>query len=218
MARKSTKEALRGQCRHCGEPLIYWHCDEKTERWGSMVYRSEKPRWWHTSPDPQRSVMDSIYQDSVKGPLGAYCKIPEISKYESIEAYQNVRGQQGEPVEYCVVLKGEWPQQFCNNPVQDTDLFMCGVHGKKERERRLAEEKRRERREGDEAHTDGGDEVVKRLLENWGLHVTIAGYRFDGYVKVQHEELETLLQSLEEEYKLLQKRRSRASKSESNAA
>jgi hypothetical protein len=212
-------EGTRDQCRHCGEPLLYWHCDEKTERWGQMVYRSEKPRWWHTNVDPERSVMDSIYQDSKKGPLGAYCKIKPLAQWESIEEYQNVRGQLGEPVNYCVVLKGEWPQQFCMNPVQDTDLFMCGVHAKKERERRLANEQRRERTEAAEAHTDGGEEVCKRILENWGLNVSIAGYRFDGYVKVQHEDLETLLQSLEEEYQLLQQRRKRASnKSKSNAA
>lgn len=240
MPRKAkTEPMLRGKCRHCGEALIYHQCDEKTERWGEMVYRSDKPRWWHLNPDvpepetvplkegmnslvlggddpvpdgwtkvndapPPKQVNDSIYMDTTWGPLGAYCKIKD---YEE----ENLRGQAGEPAEYCVVLKGDWPQQFCLNPVQDTELFMCGVHAKRERERQRQRKESHERREGADAHNDGREEVVRRILENWGLHVEATRWgTWDGKITMDHEELETLLQSLEQEYKAIQNRRKKS--------
>lgn len=227
MARKKTEALLRDQCRHCGGALIYHHCDEKTERWGDMVYRSDKPRWWHLNPvvpdavpepepeidldaDPALKVLtnltklkqvdDSIYTDSQWGFLGAYCPIKE---YEE----ENLRGQPGEPVNYCVVLKGEWPQQFCLNPVQDTELYQCGVHAKKTREKMRERQLAQERREGGDAHNDGKEEVVRRLLENWGLHAEATRWgTWDGKVSLDHEELEALLESFEQEYKVLQKK------------
>lgn len=226
MPRKAkTIEALRDRCRHCGGALVYHHCDEKTERWGEMVYRSDKPRWWHLNPDvpeqePEptidldadpgmkalmemsktKQVNDSIYMDTQWGPLGAYCPIKQFEE-------ENLRGQPGEPENYCVVLKGGWPQQFCLNPVQDTELFECGVHAKKSRESMRQRQEAQERREGADAHNDGKEEVVRRLLENWGIHVEATRWgTWDGKVSMDHEELEVLLESFEQEYKAIQKR------------
>lgn len=210
--KKATDDVLRGKCRHCGGALIYVQPDEKVERWGDLVYRSDRPRWWHLNPvlpeaqeevSEVKQVNDSIFEDSNWGYLGAYCP---VGKYED----PNERGQAGEPVEYCVVLKGDWPRVLCLNPVQDTDLFMCGVHAKKERERIRLRDQRQQEVNATEAHQDGSMEVCKRILDNWGLHTQNADYRWKGWVKVDHEELEGLLESLEEEYKLLQKRRARA--------
>ena len=214
--KKATDNILRGKCRHCGGALIYHQPDEKIERWGDLVYRSEKPRWWHLNPvvpempppDPLapqvKQVVDSIFEDSEWGYLGAYCP---VGKFES----ENERGQAGEPMEYCVVLKGDWPRVFCHNPVQDTELFQCGVHAKKTREKQRQLAERQANRNATEAHDDGSREVIRRILDNWGLHVDKADWQWKGWVKVEHEELEGLLESLEEEYKLLQKRRQRAS-------
>jgi len=214
--KKAIDTILRGKCRHCGGALIYHQPDEKVERWGDLVYRTEKPRWWHLNPvvpeappvDPLapvvKQVVDSIFEDSEWGYLGAYCP---VGKFES----ENERGQAGEPMEYCVVLKGDWPRVFCHNPVQDTELFQCGVHAKRTRERQRANAERQAQRNADDAHADGSTEVIRRFLDNWGLHVEQPDYRWKGRVAVDHEELEGLLESLEEEYKLLQKRRQRAS-------
>lgn len=213
MARKkATDDVLRGKCRHCGGALIYVQPDEKIERWGDLVYRSDRPRWWHLNPavpeiDPlvvEKQVVESIFEDSNWGYLGAYCP---VGKWES----ENERGQVGEPVEFCVVLKGDWPRVFCHNPVQDTELFECGVHAKKTREKQRVNAERQAQRNADDAHHDGSNEVIKRILDNWGLHVESGDYRWKGRVTVDHEELEGLLESLEEEYKLLMKRRARAS-------
>lgn len=198
-------QAFRGKCRHCGRPLVYWHADEQWERYGMMVNRTDKPRWYHLDPDPESPNKElALFTDSKWGLLGAYC--PQ----KATEG--EVRGQPGEPVEYCVVLKGEWPRIECMNPVQDTDLFMCGIHGKKERERRAAQEAARARRDGDDAHSDGVQNLINRLLENWGLHAEMASWYSRGKVQLDAAELEALLDSFEEEHKSLQAKKAEAEK------
>ena len=112
MPRKKTSgEALRGKCRHCGGALIYYKPDEQIERYEQLVYRSEKPRWWHTNPDPEKQVAESLYTDTQWGQLGAYCEI-KPTRYQTDEELKSVRGQVGEPMEWCVYLKGDWPKVF----------------------------------------------------------------------------------------------------------
>lgn len=192
-------EGMRDKCRHCGRPLVFWKPDEKIERFGTMSYRSDKPRWWHLDPDVTAfNAGQNVYQDSKFEYLGAWCpQKPDEG---------TMHGQPGEPVGYCVVLKGGERLAVCNNPVTDPDLFMCGVHARKERERQRIIEERRARREGDEAIQVGMEEVCRRILDNWGLHVGISGYYGSkgGKVEVSHVELETLLETFAEEYKSLQ--------------
>lgn len=182
MPTKKAKIGTEGTCRHCEATVLYGNPDPDVPFY---------VQWFH----PLRKLPDGVrLRDLI------FC---EEEKPDGKEDWLNNRTT-AEPREWCLEQKADY-SGLCLSPVGDNDLFMCGIHAKKEYERLEGLEASSERKGIQQTLRDFVDPTVAHLNNYYELEARPERENqryygdYTGYIVVNPAKLVELVRRIEEE-------------------
>lgn len=172
-------EGSRSTCRHCGLPIVWSYRpgkDAQVKRVG--LYRASYAHWWHAPGknymlDPRGLAEDRYYGGSVEthspfGPVFTACQDPEWLK---LTREWRPPVHQAQPKDFCDERTEN--TSHCHRPIKDEELFMCGLHSRHHRERKMREQQEEIKRNVQGHIVSELGPIVDRLNDFWNLRAAM---------------------------------------------
>lgn len=179
-------ESLYSTCRHCGERVVFGRLRTIPE--GHPKFNAERPAmnirryeiWWHA----QAEIGEEL----------------QCQDAESVDLGGNRYHRRAAPRDYCIVnVDSAYSSRYCNRRVKDAEIFMCGIHARRERDRERARAKEKEQSDISSYVFSGAVELQTELKERFGLqtstHYDWKSHSYTGRVVINPRELLDFLEA-----------------------
>lgn len=180
-------EILTSTCRHCGERVIFTRLQNIPE--GHPKYNAERP---------YNNIRRYEIWHHRNAPIGE--ELHCANQPEKTEDGRHLYRKRAEPRDYCVQsVDSAYSSRYCNRRVKDAEIYMCGIHARREREH---ERKRQKDKEQNDLSNYVFSETVKlqeELKKRFGLdtltHYDWKSHAYTGRVIVNPRELLDFLEA-----------------------